>query len=248
MGKLRIGTSGYSYPHWGGGVFYPKSFPQRRWLEFYGGEFNTVELNVTFYRLPKKQVFEGWYQRTPGEFLFAVKGSRYITHIKRLRDCEDAIETFSENVQGLAEKLEVILWQLPPRFVYLKEQLTAFLKLLPDSPPMGRTRHAFEFRHESWFVPEVARVLEEYGFSLCISDSPHLPSTETVTSDFIYLRFHGSQSLYGSKYTDEELTRWAGKIQAWLGEGRSVYAYFNNDASGYAIENARRLHEMLRAE
>lgn len=248
MAKLLIGTSGYSYPHWGSGVFYPEDVPQRRWLEFYSDHFDTVELNVTFYRLIKKEVFEGWYRRTPGEFLFAVKGSRYITHIKRLRDCEDAIQRFSENSQGLGEKLEIILWQLPPRFVYQKERLTAFCKLVAESPVMSKTQHAFEFRHDSWFVPEVARLMERYGFSMCISDSPHLPSTDTVTADFIYLRFHGSQSLYSSKYTDEELTSWAEKAQAWLRKGISVYAYFNNDVSGYAIENARRLREILTPE
>jgi len=245
MGTLLIGTSGYNYSHWGGGVFYPESLSQRRWLEFYCREFNTVELNVTFYRLIKKEVFEGWYQRTPEDFLFAVKGSRYITHIKRLRDCAEAIQRFSENAQGLGEKLEIILWQLPPRFIYQRERFTAFAKRLAESPLMRRTRHAFEFRHESWFVPEVVCLLEGYGFSMCMADSPHLPTTETVTGDFIYLRFHGSQSLYGSKYTEEELTHWAQKIQTWLDQGKSVYAYFNNDVSGYAIENARRLREIL---
>jgi len=245
MGKLLIGTSGYNYPHWHRGVFYPQDVPQRRWLEFYSGQFDTVELNVTFYRLIKREVFDGWYRRTPKEFLFAVKGSRYITHVRRLRDCEEAVQRFSENAQGLQEKLEVILWQLPPRFIYQKERLTAFSEMVGESSVLSKTRHAFEFRHESWFIPEVARLLEGYGFSLCICDSPHLPSTETVTADFVYLRFHGSQSLYGSKYTDEELTRWAQKTQAWLDQGISVYAYFNNDACGYAVENARRLREIL---
>jgi len=245
MGKLLIGTSGYTYSHWGRGVFYPEDVPQRRWLEFYSQHFDTVELNVTFYRLIRKNVFEGWCRRTPEEFLFAVKGSRYITHVKRLTACEDAVERFSENAQGLGNKLEIVLWQLPPRFACQKDRLTAFGRLLAGSPGMSKTRHAFEFRHDSWFIPEVARILERYGFSFCISDSPHLPSIETVTADFIYLRFHGSQSLYGSKYTDAELTRWAQKVRTWLNQGKSVYAYFNNDVSGYAVENARRLREIL---
>jgi uncharacterized protein YecE (DUF72 family) len=247
VGELLIGTSGYTYPHWGGGVFYPEHVPQRRWLEFYGHHFNTVELNVTFYRLVQRAIFEGWYRRTPKEFLFAVKGSRYITHVKRLRDCEEAVQRFSENAEGLREKLKVILWQFPPRFVYQKERLTAFCRLVAESPVMSETRQAFEFRHNSWFASEVFQALERYGFSLCISDSPHLPSIETVTADFIYLRFHGSQSLYGSKYSEGELRRWAQKVGTWLKQGKSVYAYFNNDLSGYAIENARRLHEILTA-
>ncbi len=245
MGTLRIGTSGYNYSHWGKGVFYPKGVPQRGWLEYYSRHFDTVELNVTFYRLVKKQVFEGWYDRTPEGFVFAVKGSRYITHIKRLRDCEDAIQRLAEHCDGLREKLEVILWQLPPQFPYQKDPLATFCKLLSESPFLSKTRHAFEFRHDSWFVPEVVRLLEHSGFSLCIPDSPHLPSMETVTADFIYLRFHGSRSLYGSKYTDEELDQWAQKVRSWLDQGRSVYAYFNNDVSGYAVENARRLREFL---
>ncbi|MBW2059434.1 MAG: DUF72 domain-containing protein, partial [Deltaproteobacteria bacterium] len=209
MGKLHIGTSGYNYPHWGRGVFYPRDVPQRQWLEYYSRYFDTVELNVTFYRLPKREVFEGWYQRTPEGFVFAVKGSRYITHIRRLRECEEPIERFSENLQALREKLQVILWQLPPRFTYQRERLVAFSGLIAASPLLNKIRHAFEFRHESWFVPEAAKVLEEYGFSFCISDSPHLPSAETVTADFVYLRFHGSHSLYSSKYTEQELVHWA---------------------------------------
>jgi uncharacterized protein YecE (DUF72 family) len=248
MGKLLIGTSGYNYAHWGHGVFYPENLSPRRWLEFYSHEFNTVELNVTFYRLVKKEVFEGWHRRTPEEFLFAVKGSRYITHIKRLHDCEEAIQRLSENAQGLKEKLEIILWQLPPSFVYQKERLTVFSRLLAESPLLSRRRHVFEFRHASWFVPEVAHLLEGYGFCLCISDSPRLPSTEIVTTDFIYLRFHGSRSLYGSKYTEQELIHWARKCQLWVDQDRSVHAYFNNDAFGYAIENARRLREILMAK
>ncbi len=248
MGTLLIGTSGYSYSHWGKGVFYPKDVPQRAWLEYYSRHFNTVELNVTFYRLVRKEVFEGWYRRTPKEFRFAAKGSRYITHIKRLRDCEEAIQSFSDNIQGLGEKLEVILWQLPPRFVYQKERLSAFCELVSECAGIRETRHAFEFRHESWFVPEAARLLEHYGFSLCIPDSPHLPTAEIVTASFIYLRFHGSKSLYSSKYTDEELAHWAQKAQIWLDQGKSLYAFFNNDVSGYAIENARRFREFLTVE
>lgn len=247
MGKLLIGTSGYNYPHWGHGVFYPKGLPQRRWLEFYSREFDTVELNVTFYRLVKRSVFEGWYRRTPDRFSFAVKGSRYITHIKRLKNCEDALQRFCESVEGLGEKLEVVLWQLDPRFPYDKTRLTLFAELLTESRLMRNTRHTFEFRHESWFIPEAIRLLERHGFSLCIADSPHLPSRHILTADFVYLRFHGSRSLYGSKYTEEELTHWAEKCRAWLDEDRPVYAYFNNDASGYAVENARRLREILGA-
>ena len=245
MAKLLIGTSGYNYSHWGDGVFYPKGLPQRRWLEFYSEHFDTVELNVTFYRLVKREVFEGWHRRTHDHFVFAIKGSRYITHVKRLGGCDEALERLSENAEGLAEKLKIILWQFPPRFVYHMDRLAAFCKLLTQSPILDKIEHTFEFRHSSWIVPEVDRELERHGLSLCIADSPHLPSPRTSTAQFVYLRLHGSHSLYDSKYTDTELTRWARNVGDWLNQGKSVYVYFNNDVAGYAVENARRLREIL---
>jgi len=240
-----IGTSGYNYPHWWNGVFYPSDLPQRKWLEFYAGHFDTVELNVSFYRLPKKEVFEGWYKRTPKKFYFAVKGSRYITHIKRLKDCREPLTLLSENASPLKEKFGVVLWQLPPRFKFQKDRLEAFCVLLSTLPRAKRIRHTFEFRDESWLCEEAFRILEEFSFAFCIAHGSGLPFVDRVTSDFVYLRLHGGEVLYGSNYSDKELKRWAEKIEGWTEKGKDVFVYFNNDAYGFAIKNALTLKKIL---
>jgi len=240
-----IGTSGYNYPHWWNGVFYPSDLPQRRWLEFYAEYFNSVELNVSFYRLPKKEVFEGWYKRTPKKFSFAVKGSRFITHIKRLKNCREPLSVLLDHASPLKEKLGVVLWQLPPQFKFQKKRLEEFCVLLSTLPRSKPLRHAFEFRDESWFCQEAFRVLEEFNFAFCMAHGSGLPFMETVTPHFIYLRLHGSEVLYGSNYSDKELNRWAKKIGDWAGEGKTVFVYFNNDAYGFAIKNALSLKKLV---
>jgi uncharacterized protein YecE (DUF72 family) len=242
---ISIGTSGYNYPHWWNGVFYPSDLPQRKWLEFYTEYFDTVELNVTFYRLPRKEVFEGWYKRTSKKFLFAVKGSRFITHIKRLKDCREPLSLLFDHASALKEKLGVVLWQLPPRFSFEKERLEKFCVLLSTLPRSKLHRHAFEFRDESWFCQEAFRILEEFHFAYCIAHGSGLPFMEKVTSNFIYLRLHGGEVLYGSNYSDKELNQWAGKIQSWKGKGKTVFVYFNNDAYGFAIKNALSLKKLV---
>ena len=157
MAKVWIGTSGFSYPHWGKGVFYPKDIPQTKWFEYYCQHFKTVELNVSFYRLPKKETFKGWRKRAGKDFVFSVKGSRYITHIKRLKDCREPIKTFFKNANEIKEKNDVVLWQLPPRFKANLERLDQFLKLLPKN-----WRHAFEFRNKSWLAGEVYKILKKH--------------------------------------------------------------------------------------
>ena len=243
--KVLIGTSGYSYQHWWDGVFYPKEVPQRKWLEYYTQFFNSVELNVSFYRLVKKQTFEGWYRRTPKDFIFAVKGSRFITHIKKLKDCEDPLRLLLENASGLKEKLGVILWQLPPGFHLDLERLDGFCRLLRQAKVSKAIPQSFELRHRSWFCEEVYDLLRKYNFSLCVAHSTRWPYEEVVTSDLVYLRFHGGEVLYGSKYSDEELDQWASKVKGWLDGGKVIYAYFNNDAYGFAVANALRLKELL---
>lgn len=244
---ILIGTSGYNYPHWWNGVFYPSNLPQRQWLEFYARSFNTVELNVTFYRLPKKEVFEGWYKRTPKGFSFAVKGSRWITHIKRLKDCREPLALLLDQASGLKEKMGVLLWQLPPRFPFEKERFEAFCVLLSTLPRSKGIRHAFEFRDESWFCRECFRMLEEFQFGFCISHGSGLPYIERVTSDFVYLRLHGGEVLYGSNYSEKELKAWASKIEGWVRERRDVFVYFNNDAYGFATQNALSLKRLLQS-
>jgi len=244
-GKIFIGTSGYNYWHWWNGVFYPPEVPQRKWLEYYVRYFDTVELNVSFYRLPRKETFTSWYKRTPAHFLFALKGSRFITHVKRLKECQEPLNLFFDYAQGLKEKLGIVLWQLPPQFPLNLERLKDFCQLLASHELAGHVRQAFEFRHPDWFKPEVYQCLREYNFSLCIAHSPEYPESEEVTADFVYLRFHGGKILYGSKYTERELVEWGKKITHWLEQEKDVYVYFNNDAHGYAVENALRLGELI---
>ena len=245
-GRMFISTSGYNYSHWSKGVFYPEDLPQRKWLEYYAKFFDTVELNVSFYRLLKREIFEGWYNRTPKNFIFAVKGSRFITHVKKLKDCEKAIDLFFESAFGLKEKLGVVLWQLPPALSFDKKRFKDFCRLLNKySNKQTSVRKVFEFRKETWFCLEVYEILKKYGFSLCFAHSKQWPYKEVITSDFIYLRFHGGESLYSSDYSINELRKWSFKIKAWLRQEKDVYAYFNNDACGFAVKNSRKLKELV---
>lgn len=240
-----IGTSGYNYPHWWNGVFYPSDLPQKRWLEYYTEYFSTVELNVTFYRLPKKEIFEGWYKRTPRKFVFAMKGSRFITHVKHLKDCRKPLSLLFDHASALKEKLGVVLWQLPPRFKFQKERLEEFCVLLSTLPRSKHHRHAFEFRDDSWVCNETFRLLEEFHFAFCLAHGAGLPIEEKITSNFVYLRLHGGEVLYGSNYSDKELKHWAEKIRGWREKGETVFVYFNNDAYGFAIKNGLQLKKII---
>jgi len=194
-GKVFIGTSGFSYPHWQG-IFYPQNLPQREWFGYYVNHFKTVELNVSFYRLPKKETFVNWRKQAgppAGGFVFSVKGSRYITHVKKLKDCGEPVKTFFEAVVGLESG--VVLWQLPPRFRANPERLVSFLRVLPKS-----WRHAFEFRDGSWNDEKVFAILREYKAAVVIQDYPGWPVIEEETADFVYLRFHGKTDLYSSLF------------------------------------------------
>lgn len=235
----RIGTSGWSYPHWQG-VFYPPKLNQREWLEFYSQHFDTVEINSSFYHLPSEKVFERWQNRTPGNFRFAVKASRFITHRKRLADAEEPLQRFLNNCQGLGKKLGCLLFQLPPQLHLDLDRLNRFLRLLPERPPC-----AFEFRHDSWFCEQVYQALEERGIALCRSSSDRFPDAQVTTAPFVYIRMHGGTALYSSKYSDQELKKWAGEIRQYLKQGKEVWVYFNNDAQGYAVTNARTLTALL---
>lgn len=232
MSELRVGTSGWHYGHWRG-VFYPPHFGTREWLSYYARSFDTVEINNSFYRLPSRETFAAWAREVPPGFVFAVKGSRFITHLKKLRGVGEAVETFLDHATCLGEKLGPILFQLPPRWKANPSRLEEFAASLPA----GR-RYAFEFRDESWLREEVYRVLEEHGCALCVASSPSFPSARRVTAGFCFLRFHGGEVLYGSKYSRRELKGWAAFARSLLRDGVDVYAYFNNDAYGYAVENA----------
>ena len=235
--KWRIGTSGWNYSHWKE-TFYPPQVPVSKWLDFYADHFDTVEVNATFYRLPKPDTFDNWYKKTPNDFLWAVKASKYITHTKRLKDCKEPLERLYHSARRLREKLGPILVQLPPNLSFDTERLAQFCKNLEPS-----CRHALEIRHPSWINTHVFDILKEYKIAFCISDTAaRYPYHEVLTSDFLYIRLHGSRKLYVSEYTDEELLEWSRKIRNWNME---AYIYFDNDFNGFAIKNAIKLKEML---
>jgi len=241
MDEVYIGTSGFSYPHWKE-IFYPQNLQQKDWFLYYTKHFDTVELNVSFYRLPRREVFEGWRKMAGAEFVFAVKGWRMITHIRKLKNCQEEIKRFFEAANGLKAKSlnletkDIILWQLPPSLKFDRERLGNFLAILPKN-----WRYAFEFRYSDWGKKETWEILREYKAAVVFQDFPGWPIFDEVTADFVYLRFHGKESLYSSCYTEKELKNWAEKIKNWQKQGLDVYAYFNNDALGYAVENAKKL-------
>jgi uncharacterized protein YecE (DUF72 family) len=239
---VRVGCSGWVYPHWRE-RFYPKGVAQRRWLAYYAEHFDTVEINSTFYRLASPAAVESWLANSPEGFLFAVKMSRYMTHIKRLTMLEPGVERFYERLDGLADsdKFGPVLWQFPPNFRRDTERLAEALPKLP------RGRHAFEFRHDSWFADEVYELLREHDAALVIGDeSSRWVSTPHVrTTDWTYLRFHyGGRGRHGN-YSVAEIDTWARRIAQWRRD-TEIYAYFNNDWQGYAIRNARLLKKRLR--
>lgn len=239
MPEYYIGTSGWHYEHWQK-LFYPEGLPKRKWLEFYTGYFTSVELNNSFYRLPSEEAFVNWRESSPNNFVYAVKVNRFITHIKRLRNVQTPLENFMSRVLLLQNKLGPLLYQLPPNMKRNDEVLEAFLAILPHN-----YHHVFEFRDESWINDSIFDLLHRYGAGFCIFDMPGVTCPLIATTDFAYLRFHGSIGLYWSCYSEEELSRWSRKIIK-LGQNlATVYIYFNNDAEAYAVGNALRLKEML---
>jgi uncharacterized protein YecE (DUF72 family) len=202
-----------------------------------------VELNVTFYRLPQKKTFISWYRRTPKDFKFVIKGSRFITHIKRLKDCKDPLNIFFENASPLREKLACVLWQLPPSLKFDQSRLEEFIHFLKRD--YKGYLHSFEFRNKTWFNTLTYKILRESNFNLCIADSPNFPCEEVLTSNFLYLRFHGGKTLYGSEYSLDELKAWADKVKGWHKDIEILFAFFNNDAYGFAIKNANQFKELI---
>jgi uncharacterized protein YecE (DUF72 family) len=234
-----IGTSGWHYDDWRG-LFYPEKLPRSQWLRFFSGRFPTVELNNTFYRLPSEKAVANWYDTTPYDFVFSVKVSRFITHIKKLQDTGEAFTNFMSRIGVLKEKLGPLLYQLPPGIHRDDDTLTGFLKGLP----IGH-RYVMEFRHDSWLTEDVFEILRRYNVALCVFDMPGLSCPLVATADFAYVRFHGHDSLYSSCYTDSELAGWASRIAELPSALESVYIYFNNDVAGYALANAATLRGSL---
>ncbi|MBC7352845.1 MAG: DUF72 domain-containing protein [Thermogutta sp.] len=244
---LRIGTSGWTYDDWTG-KFYPEEIKGPARLEYYVTQFNAVEINATFYRLPTASMITGWNRRMPEDFHVATKGSRRITHLKRLQDCRSELREFIERAAPLRQ-LRVILWQFPPSFRPDLPLLESFLALLRDeAAAIPHVRHALEFRHASWWDDEVKHLLQRHRVAFVAVSHPRLPDDIISTTDFLYLRFHGlGRQLYRYDYSPEELQPWVQRVVEVIRTSpvRAVYAFFNNDYNAHAVENARIFRELL---
>jgi uncharacterized protein YecE (DUF72 family) len=236
---IRIGTSGWYYEHWKE-LFYPPGLPKSKWFEYYAQYFNTVEINNTFYHQPKEKSIKRWHELAPEGFLYAVKASRYITHVQKLKNAADSLKNFFDGINLLKHKLGPVLYQLPPNLHLDLERLEDFIKLLPK-----RKTAIFEFRHESWYCEQTYELLTQFGAGFCIHDMPGKESPQVVTTDIIYIRFHGTTGRYSGSYPDSQLKDWAEWIKKQSKKARGVYVYFNNDAHGHAIKNAKQLREMI---
>lgn len=241
--RVYIGTSGFTYKHWGDGVFYPKKQSKNMWLEYYAQFLKSVELNVSFYHLPSENAFKNWYRQTPNDFSFAVKGSRFITHIKRLNEVEAPLKLFLDRAQVLKEKLSIVLWQLPPTFLIHIDRLFNFVSLLRK---LSTIPCAFEFRNESWFCKDVYHILENAHMAVCIADFPTFTRHAPIVTDFVYLRHHrAKQYPHKNCYSNAELQTDSKRIKSWRKEGKDVFVYFNNDEAGYAVNNAITLSKLI---
>lgn len=237
---IHIGTSGYSYKHWAG-RYYPRELKASEWLSYYLRDFDTVELNNTFYHLPTEDAFDNWRKSTPQGFTFAVKGSRFLTHMIKLKDPERGLVNFMPRAERLRSKLGPVLWQLPPRWNVNVGRLETFLSLLP-----GKHRYAFELRNESWMRGEVYDVLKKHNAAFCIYELAGYQSPIEITADWTYIRLHGPTAFkYQGSYSDEELAGWAARIRTWSRKLKAIYVYFDNDDSAYAVQNALTLKKMV---
>jgi uncharacterized protein YecE (DUF72 family) len=236
---VHVGCSGWVYRHWKGG-FYPEDLPQKRWFEHYSSEFDTVEINASFYRLPLASTFDKWHDQAPPGFRYAVKANRFITHMKKLKDCEEALDTFIDLARRLKSYLGPILYQLPPSLHKDVPRLDAFLKLLPRS-----IEHVFEFRHRSWYDEDVLALLDRHGAGFVTHDLVGLKSPRWASGRTAYVRFHGTAGKYRGRYSDAQMDGWADWLLEQCAQGRSAWAYFNNDIGGDAIEDARNLKTRL---
>ena len=239
--EFRCGTSGYQYDHWSG-AFYPDELPRTDWFEHFARHFDTVEINNTFYNLPEESTFDSWRERAPEGFLYTLKFSRYGTHVKHLKKPYDYVDLFMERARRLKDHLGPILVQLRPNWHVNLDRLAGFLDVLPEAQ-----RWAMEFRDPTWLCDEVYELLEAHDVALCIHDMIHGSLKEhpqVVTSDWVYLRFHGADTW--GKYPYQALVAHARKVEAFMADGLDVFAYFNNDAEGYAVENAKDLRRYVR--
>jgi uncharacterized protein YecE (DUF72 family) len=238
-GALHIGTSGWHYKHWLG-PFYPGKLPAAKMLEYYAERFDTVEINNSFYHLPLETGLATWRDSTPRNFLFAAKGSRFLTHMKKLKDPEPGVAKFFERLGLLGRKLGPVIFQLPPWWEANPERLETFLLALPR-----RRRYAFEFRNPTWHNPGIYAILRRHNAAFCIFEIAGFRSGEVITADFTYVRLHGPEGAYQGSYPDETLKRWAAKIRDWQRDLRASYVYFDNDQAAYAPANALSLKRLV---
>jgi len=238
-GDIWIGTSGWQYDHWRE-RFYPDRLPKSRWFEHYARHFDTVEVNSTFYHLPRAGTVEKWRRQAPEGFTYVAKANRYITHIKKLREVAEEVKRFFEVIDLFEGTLGAVLYQLPPSLHKDLERLDAFIECLP-----GRKHAVFEFRHSSWYDDETFDLLNRRKVAFCVHDMAGNKSPRIVTGDVVYVRFHGTTGRYAGNYTDAMLEEWAGWLRGQQKNVPAVYAYFNNDVEGHAISNARTLRDLL---
>ena len=239
--KIHIGTSGWHYKHWLNDVFYPSGTKPAEMFDYYAKHFDTVEINNSFYHLPSAKTFDNWRDNSPPRFIFAVKASRFITHMKKLKDPQPSSEKFFLVADRLGRKLGPILFQLPPRWKFNRERFEEFLEALP-----AEHKYVFEFRDESWFVPEVYELLRRYKAAYCIHDFADMKVPIEITANFTYIRFHGPTSAkYWGSYSSAQLRTWAERIADWSKRLTSIYVYFNNDPEGKAIVNALELKRLV---
>ncbi|HYG38108.1 MAG TPA: DUF72 domain-containing protein [Cytophagales bacterium] len=239
-GKIHIGTSGWHYMHWIG-KFYPDEMKPKDFKEHYQKYFKTVEINNSFYHLPSFETFSNWRVSTPDDFVFSVKASRFITHMKKLKDPQNTFANFIQNVDGLEEKLGPILFQLPPKWQFNEERFRDFLETLPKKG----YRFTFEFRNDTWYNETVYELLKKHNMAFCIYELEHHQSPQIVTSDFVYVRLHGPEKKYSGNYSNQTLEHWAEKCKTWQEDNKDVYIYFDNDQLGYAAFNALTLIEKV---
>ncbi|HVU29414.1 MAG TPA: DUF72 domain-containing protein [Sphingomicrobium sp.] len=238
-GDIRVGCSGWVYRHWRG-IFYPEALPQKRWFELYSEEFDTVEINASFYRLPLASTFESWREKAPDGFCYALKANRFITHLKKLLDCDEPLERFIGLARLLRGKLGPILYQLPPSLHKDLPRLGAFLAKLPAEP-----LQVVEFRHKSWYDEAVLELLDRHGVGFVTHDLKGLESPRWASGRTAYVRFHGAKGKYWGRYEEEDLLEWTDWCLEQSLLGRSVWCYFNNDIHGHSIEDARTLKSMV---
>jgi uncharacterized protein YecE (DUF72 family) len=238
-GSARVGCSGWEYKHWRGD-FYPATLPRTRWFEHYASIFDTVEINNTFYRLPEECTFAQWAARAPARFVYAVKASRFLTHMKKLKDPEEPIARLFGRMRPLRRHLGPVLYQLPPGWKLDRDRLEHFLQVLPRG-----VRHVMEFRDTSWYADDVAAMLDRYGVALCLHDMRGSATARERIGPFVYVRFHGATGHYNGGYSRERLQSWAEWLRAQCADGNDVYAYFNNDVGGHAPRDAVTLRNLL---